>query len=82
MARKPVAVPGADPDSQSEDQNEPIEPVTKHGKELLEASATGRMSVAEVMQAIDDGRTPEPMMSYLCRDGYYVRRTSMEDRSK
>jgi hypothetical protein len=51
------------------------EPETPHGKEKLAESATGGMTVAEVMQAIDDKRLPEPVTTYLCADGYYARRS-------
>lgn len=50
------------------------EPETPHGKEKLAASATAGMTVAQVQQAIDDKRLPEPITSYLCADGYYARR--------
>jgi len=50
------------------------EPQTPHGKEKLAASATAGMTVAQVQQAIDDKRLPEPVTSYLCADGYYARR--------
>ena len=50
------------------------EPKTPHGKEKLAASATGSMTVAQVQQAIDEKRLPEPVTSYLCADGYYARR--------
>lgn len=50
------------------------EPETPHGKEKLAASATAGMTVAQVQQAIDDKRLPEPVTSYLCADGYYARR--------
>lgn len=46
-----------------------------HGQERLAASATGGMTVAQVMKAIDDKRLPEPMTSYLCKDGNYCRRS-------
>lgn len=50
------------------------EPETPHGKIALEASATRDMTVAGVMAAIKDGTLQEPMNSYLCADGYYVKR--------
>lgn len=50
------------------------EPETHHGKIALEASATRNMTVADVMTAIKDGVLQEPMSSYLCADGYYVKR--------
>lgn len=59
------------------DENLPkvvFEPETPHGKAALEASATRGMTVAQVMQAIDEKRLPEPTTSYLCADGYYSRR--------
>lgn len=49
------------------------EPQTPHGAQRLAASATGDMTVAEVMQAIAEGRMVEPVTNYLCRDGYYCR---------
>lgn len=50
------------------------EPQTPHGVAALKASSTGSMTIAEVMQAIDDKRLPEPITSYLCADGHYARR--------
>jgi hypothetical protein len=48
------------------------------GEQLLASSATGGMTVAEVMQAIDRKLLPEPVTSYLCADGYYTRRVARE----
>lgn len=50
------------------------EPTTPHGEANLAASATAGMTVAQVVQAIDEKRLPEPTNSYLCADGYYARR--------
>lgn len=50
------------------------EPLTPHGKERLESSATRSMTVAQVQAAIDDGTLAEPITNYLCLDGHYCRR--------
>lgn len=50
------------------------EPKTPHAAEKLAMSPTARMTAAEVMANIDAGELPEPVNSYLCRDGYYARR--------
>ena len=50
------------------------EPETVHGKLALQASPTGHLTTAQVQAAIEAKELPEPMNSYLCRDGYYVRR--------
>lgn len=54
------------------------EPETPHGAARLATSPTAHMTVAEVRQAIDDKRMPEPSTNYLCRDGYYCRRPRSE----
>jgi hypothetical protein len=51
------------------------EPTTPHGAARLRESETGNMTTAQVIAAIDAGKLPEPVNSYLCRDGYYARRT-------
>jgi hypothetical protein len=51
-----------------------IEPTTPHGQAALAASDTANMTVAQVMEAIDSGRMPEPKAHYLCRDGYFSTR--------
>ena len=80
-ARGPAGGPGRENErlraAAAADQKLPqvvYEPETPHGKEKLAASATGSMTVAQVQQAIDEKRLPEPVTSYLCVDGYYARR--------
>ena len=52
------------------------EPTTPHGAVKLAESATGDKTVAQVMALIDAGKLQEPVSNYLCKDGYYTRRTS------
>jgi DNA segregation ATPase FtsK/SpoIIIE-like protein len=50
------------------------EPETPHGSVALRSSPTGHLTVAQVQAEIDAKRMPEPITSYLCRDGYLARR--------
>ncbi len=49
-------------------------PTTPHGIIRMAESETSHMTVKQVMAAIDAGKLSEPNPSYLCADGYYVRR--------
>jgi hypothetical protein len=59
----------------TEDTSLVFTPVTPHGAQKLAISETAHMSVAEVMAAIADGSLSEPQNNYLCKDGYYTRRS-------
>ena len=59
----------------TEDTSLVFTPVTPHGAQKLAISETAHMTVAEVMAAIQGGSLSEPQNNYLCKDGYYTRRS-------
>lgn len=51
-------------------------PETPHGKAAMAASPFGHMSADEVLKGMLDGSIPQPVTSYLTRDGYVCRTTA------